>query len=676
MTTAISPRSLISNNLLDALPKDEYERLSPHLECVELRLREVLHEPDEIIRHAYFPINSVICLMALMESGGTVGVGIVGREGMIGLPLFLGGSTTSTQAVVQIEGSAMRIKAEVFRKACDESGILRDLLHHYTQALLTQTSQAAACSRLHKLKQGFARWLLAVHDRVDGDEFKITQELLAEIMGVRRASVTEAAIELQAEGVIDYTRGLIRVIDREALESAACECYELVVGEFDRLLTIELVEKARNLRGPVWNGTERRHGEPNGRKAFERLREINSRLLMAGIREQEARDEAEEANQAKDEFLATLSHELRTPLTAMLGWSRMLRTTRLDKAASTRALEIIERNAEAQVRLIEDMLDVSRIIAGKLRLEAQTFNLGSVIEAAVDVVRPMADAKNIQIQCALDSQIDSFSGDQKRLQQVVSNLLTNAVKFTPQGGRVEARLDRVDSQACITVSDTGQGISPDFLPHVFDRFRQADSAMTRASGGLGLGLAIVRHLVELHGGTVRAESRGEGQGAIFTVELPLVFRQAETSDTQGATERAEDVAGAFEGSGALDGLRVLVVDDEADTRELLAFVLEQCGARVMTVASAREALDTLAESKFDVLLSDIGMPGEDGYQLIRRVRSLDRQQGGNIPAVALTAYATEEDRTRAFSAGFQVHMAKPVEPTQLIAVVSHLAGRI
>jgi CheY-like chemotaxis protein len=359
----------------------------------------------------------------------------------------------------------------------------------------------------------------------------------------------------------------------------------------------------------------------------------------------------------------------------MLGWSRLLRTTKLDKAASTRALEIIERNAEAQVRLIEDMLDVSRIIAGKLRLEVQPLDPASLVEAAVDVVRPTADAKSIRIKCALDAQIDSFSGDQKRLQQVVLNLLTNAVKFTPEGGRVEVRLERTGSQVQLKVSDTGQGIGKDFLPHVFDRFRQADSSTTRESGGLGLGLAIVRHLVELHGGTVRAESSGEGQGATFIVELPITAHRAEESNSRRSLQRLKDGDG-FECAGALAGLRVLVVDDEQDTRELLAFMLEQCGAMVTIVASARAALDAIAQSKPDVLLSDIGMSGEDGYKLISRVRSLDHKQGGNIPAVALTAYATEEDRARAFSAGFQVHMAKPIEPTQLIAVVSHLAGRI
>jgi signal transduction histidine kinase len=666
----------IGNLLLSCLPRDAYTRIEPDLKPVSLVRREVLYEPDDTISHAYFPINSVVCLMALMESGGAAGVGVVGREGMIGLPLFLGGNTTSNQAVVQVGGDALKIKAEVFRKACDESGVLRDLLHLYTQALLAQTAQAAACSRLHKLRYGLARWLLAIHDRIDGDEFKITHELLAEMMGVRRAGVTEAALELHAEGVIDYNRGLIRVVDREALEAAACECYEVVKGEFDRLLTVQLVDKAGSVTHYAWNGVERRQAEVNGKQTLETLREINSRLLMAAVREQEARDEAEEANQAKDEFLATLSHELRTPLTAMLGWSRMLRTTKLDKAASVRALEIIERNAEAQVRLIEDLLDVSRIIAGKLQLEVQPLDPTSVIKAAVDVVRPAALAKGIQIKCALDSQAGLLDGDQKRLHQVVSNLLTNAIKFTPHGGHVEVRLERTDSHIRIMVSDTGRGISPEFLPHVFERFRQADSTTTRASGGLGLGLAITRHLVELHGGAIRAESLGEGRGATFTVELPFTLSQTQTGDSKPPLRRAEDETADVECAGVLDGLRVLVVDDERDTRELLAFVLEQCGAGVETVGSTVEALDALAQFKPHVLLSDIGMPGEDGYELIRRVRAFKRESGGSVPAAALTAYTTADDRERVLSAGFQVHIAKPVELSNLVAIVAHLAGRI
>jgi signal transduction histidine kinase len=304
---------------------------------------------------------------------------------------------------------------------------------------------------------------------------------------------------------------VIRVIDRQGLEAASCECYELVKKEFNRLA----VEDTENSKIRKSNGIERRDGELTHKRDLQRLLEINSRLLMAGIREQEARDQAEEANKAKDEFLATLSHELRTPLTAMLGWTRLIRTTKLDDVTFLRALETIERSAQAQAQLIEDMLDVSRIVAGKLALQTRQLDLSSVIQTGIDVVRPMADSKNIHIHYTCDSKIDSLTGDPKRLQQVVLNLLTNAIKFTPRDGRVDVRLARLNRNAEITVRDTGQGITPDFLPHVFDRFRQGNGAVRKHSAGLGLGLAIVQHLVKLHGGVVRAESAGQEQGATF-----------------------------------------------------------------------------------------------------------------------------------------------------------------
>ena len=387
-----------------------------------------------------------------------------------------------------------------------------------------------------------------------------------------------------------------------------------------------------------------------------------------------ARKEAEEANRIKDEFLATLSHELRTPLTAIIGWSAMLRGNKFDEATVANALETIERNAKAQAQIIEDLMDVSRIITGKLRLDVQAVELASVVAAAVDAIRPAAEAKNIRLQALLDPQAGPVSGDPSRLQQVVWNLLTNAVKFTPKGGRVQVRLERVNSHVEVTVSDTGQGIAPEFLPHVFDRFRQADMTYTREHGGLGLGLSIVRQLVELHGGTVHAESAGTGQGATFVVQLPIMAarRQAERP------ERRHPTAGGgapLECPPSLAGLRVLVVDDEADTRVLLRAMLERCGSEVMTAASAAEALELFKESRPDVLVSDIGMPGEDGYALIGSVRKLEEGRGGRVPAVALTAYARAEDRVRALRAGFQVHVPKPIEPVELVTVVASLAGR-
>jgi PAS domain S-box-containing protein len=388
--------------------------------------------------------------------------------------------------------------------------------------------------------------------------------------------------------------------------------------------------------------------------------------------------EAQEVNRLKDEFLATLSHELRTPLTAVLGWTRLLGTGQLDEATARRAMDTIERNAQSQVQLIDDILDVSRIIRGKLRLNVRAVELAPVIESAVDSVRPAAEAKGIRLHVVLDRQAGPVSGDPDRLQQVVWNLLSNAIKFTPKDGRVQVLLARADSQLEITISDTGQGIAPEFLPYVFDRFRQADPTTTRAHGGLGLGLAIVRHLVELHGGQVRAESAGAGRGATFRVVLPLLAMQAAGSRPP-AERRAAAQAGPngfpLDCPPELAGLRVLICEDDADSRELLIAVLRQCEAEVLAVARAADALDALDAWRPDVLVSDIEMPDEDGYALIRKVRARAPERGGQIPAAALTAYARSEDRMRALVAGFQIHVPKPVEPAELVTVVASLAGR-
>ncbi|MBD1939338.1 response regulator [Microcoleus sp. FACHB-68] len=390
--------------------------------------------------------------------------------------------------------------------------------------------------------------------------------------------------------------------------------------------------------------------------------------------EQEARAAAESANRMKDEFLATLSHELRSPLNAMLGWIRLLNTRKFDEATTARAMETIERSARSQAQLVEDLLDVSRIIQGKLCLNVCPVELALVVEAALDTVRPAADAKAIRLQSILDPAAGPVAGDSNRLQQIIWNLLSNAIKFTPKGGSVQVRLERINSHVEITVIDTGVGISSDFVPFVFDRFRQADSSITRTYSGLGLGLAIVRHLVELHGGTVRADSQGEGQGAAFIVTLPLMPVLIETREVEGIPPRVGRKV-PFDNPPSLEGLQLLVVDDEADSRVFLTTVLEQCGASVRAVASADSAIEAIKFLKPDVLLSDIGMPEEDGYTFIRRVRALKAEQGGRIPAVALTAYARAEDRMRAIAAGFQMHIPKPVEPAELATVVASLAGR-
>jgi PAS domain S-box-containing protein len=387
----------------------------------------------------------------------------------------------------------------------------------------------------------------------------------------------------------------------------------------------------------------------------------NAQLYAAAQRE---RANLEEANRAKDEFLATLSHELRTPLNAMLGWTKLLRTGQLDPEAASRALDTIERNTKAQAQLIEDLLDMSRIIAGKIRLDVRPVDLGIVVAAAVEVVRP-ALGKGVTLEMALETPC-VVRGDMERLQQIVWNLLTNAIKFTPEGGRIDVRLAAVGDRAEISVADTGLGIKAEFLPHVFDRFRQADSSSSRRHGGLGLGLAIVRHLVELHGGSVAVASEGHKRGSTFSIALPLA-RDADVLEAPATRE------GESNGAPDLSGLRVVVVDDEPDARDLLKVILENCGAETRVLESARQAFDAIRAEPPDLLLSDIGLPGEDGYWLIRQVRALGANAGGETPAIALTAYASEQDRARALAAGFHEHFAKPVEPEALLAAVAEIA---
>jgi PAS domain S-box-containing protein len=386
-------------------------------------------------------------------------------------------------------------------------------------------------------------------------------------------------------------------------------------------------------------------------------------------------EHARAANQAKDEFLATLSHELRTPLTAILGWTRMLQLGRLDAGRAGRALETIERNTRAQVKLVEDLLDLSRIVTGKLRLDIWTVDLPRVTEAAVESTRLAAEAKSIRIETALDPAAGPALGDPHRLQQVVWNLLSNALKFTPRGGLVQVRLARDGDEARLSVRDTGQGIAPAFLPYVFDPFRQGESAMTRTHGGLGLGLSIVRQLVELHGGRVKVESGGPGQGATFTIVLPLAAAWQPEPRAGSAPPAHGTGAVSARGFPALDGVRVLVVDDEPDTREVVATVLGGCGAAVVTAASAAEALAELERRRPDVLLGDLAMPGEDGFALIGRIRAAEADPARRLPAAALTAYARGEDRAAVLAAGFDMHIAKPIDPADLAQSVAELARR-
>ncbi|HBB32348.1 MAG TPA: hybrid sensor histidine kinase/response regulator, partial [Cyanobacteria bacterium UBA9273] len=374
------------------------------------------------------------------------------------------------------------------------------------------------------------------------------------------------------------------------------------------------------------------------------------------------------------------SHELRTPLNSVLGWAGLLRTRKFDETTTARALETIERNAKAQAQLIEDILDVSRIIRGKLRLNLCPLDLVPIVEAAIESVRPTAEAKGIKITSVLASLGEPILGDAGRLQQVIWNLLSNAIKFTPEGGKVEVQLERAGAHAQIRVSDTGIGITTDFLPYVFDRFRQKDSTTTRAYGGLGLGLAIVRHLIELHGGVVCAESAGEGEGAIFTVKLPFskITNLSQNSKNSLPLELPSEPAllnPSIPASNLLSGLEVLIVDDEPDVREFLTTAIEKSGGKVTAASSVVEALEVLEQSQPDVLVSDIGMPIEDGYKLIRQVRDRESQQGGFLPALALSAYVREDDYKSALKSGFQMHMPKPVDSTNLVMAVARLAGR-
>ncbi|HVR95847.1 MAG TPA: response regulator [Thermoanaerobaculia bacterium] len=490
---------------------------------------------------------------------------------------------------------------------------------------------------------------------VDGLEFlaQVTGDAPLPVIVLTGQGSEAVAVEAMKNGAQDYL--LKGTVSRESLERAIRNAIEKVALRRERRQAEEALQK---MYGELEVLVEQRTAE----------------LSEAHGRERDARRQAEEANRLKDEFLATLSHELRTPLNAILGWSQMLRTGKLDLATTQRALETIERNARAQSQLIADILDVSRIITGKLRLQLGPIDLPQIVESVLDSIRPAADAKSIRLSVALEPLAAPVQGDADRLQQVVWNLLSNAIKFTPRDGQVDIQLRQAGSDTLeLRVSDTGIGIPIYFLPYVFDRFRQAESNTTRSHGGLGLGLSIVRHLVEQHGGTVHVESAGEGQGAAFLVRLPVRSPAAAAGDSP--RQRSEPGLRERWSLPPLDGLHVLVMDDEVDTRDLVSTALIHSGARVTAVSSVAEALDALDRLRLDVLVSDIGMPGEDGYSLMRKVRAREPERGGLMPALALTAYARAEDRTQALAAGFQMHVAKPVDPAALIAAVASLAER-
>ena len=420
--------------------------------------------------------------------------------------------------------------------------------------------------------------------------------------------------------------------------------------------------------------TERKNAEAALKKAMEEAEAANRERLHLLDSEREARSRAERASRMKDEFLATLSHELRTPLNAVLGWAHILRIGKLRGDELKQGLDTIERNARVQAQIIEDLLDMSRIISGKVRLDVEQIDLPAVLNESIDTVRATAEAKGIRLQAVVDPRAGPISGDADRLQQVFWNLLSNAIKFTPTGGQVQVLLERVNSRIEVSVIDTGEGIAPEFLPYVFDRFQQGDASTTRRHGGLGLGLAIVKQLVELHGGSVRVKSSGIGKGTTFTVHLPLIAVYSEpdkerrhSRKTPRENQPLPDVS--------LANVHVLVVDDEVDARELVKRLLEMAGATVSTAGSASQAIERILAARPDVLVCDLGMPAQDGFSLIRQLRVLEERQESALPAVALTAYARSEDRVKALRCGFQNHLAKPVKPAELLAVVSSLAGR-
>ncbi|MEO8520194.1 MAG: PAS domain S-box protein [Acidobacteriota bacterium] len=505
---------------------------------------------------------------------------------------------------------------------------------------------------------------------VDGRFLEMNRKF-TEILGYEAAELYDLTFSaITHPGDREATGSLVRgLLAGETIEYSTEKRYLRKDGtEVWSLTSVALLRdgsgQPQRLLGVIEDITARKHTEEALRQSEQRYRE----LLES---ERAARSAAERLSEVKDEFLATLSHELRTPLNAILGWSQLLRSGARNPGDLLKGIETIERNARVQTQLIEDLLDMSRITSGKMRLEVAVVHPAGFVDAAIETVQPAADARNILLERVIDETAGPITGDAARLQQVVWNLLSNAIKFTPKGGRVRVTVARRDAQVVIEVADTGVGIKREFIPYLFERFRQADASTTRAYGGLGLGLSIVKRLVELHGGTVAVQSPGEGRGATVTVELPVAAPGGLVPDP-GAPKPGSV---SLEPHAELSGVTVLVVDDQADARELVQRVLEDAGADVITAAGAAAALDLVETRKPDVLISDIGMPEADGFELLRWVRALGTDRGGRVPAIALTAFARSEDRTRALRAGFAVHVSKPVDPAELVATVVSVAGR-
>jgi PAS domain S-box-containing protein len=561
-------------------------------------------------------------------------------------------------------------------------------------------------SKMLTLEGEVAGHVLSFRDVTERNKFEITANRLAALVASSDDAIIGKDLNLivtswnfGAERIFGYTAeemigtSIMRLIPPDRLEEEAEILSRIRRGQrSDHFETVRLAKDGRRLNlsmtiSPIMdaNGhvigaskvardiSERKKAEEALKKAMEEAEVANRERLQLLESEREARSQAERASRMKDEFLATLSHELRTPLNAVLGWANILRHGNLQGEELKQALDIIERNARVQAQIIEDLLDMSRIISGKVRLDMQWIQLSDVLNESIETLRSAAQAKGVYLQSRLDPFARPVSGDPNRLQQVFWNLLNNAIKFTPKNGKVEVLLKHAGTEVQISVIDTGEGIAPEFLPYIFDRFQQGDASTTRRHGGLGLGLAIVKHLVELHGGNVTVQSDGLGKGATFSVRLPLT---AVYSEPEKAGHRPEatlrEIPPMPEVS--LADIQVLVVDDESDARELVKKLLEMAGATVSTAGSAAEAMEHILAGRPDVLVCDIGMQEEDGYSLIRRLRAIEKKEEGVLPAVALSAYARSEDRTKAIRSGFQIHLAKPVEPAELLAVISSLAG--
>ncbi|HET7540076.1 MAG TPA: PAS domain S-box protein [Polyangiaceae bacterium] len=580
----------------------------------------------------------------------------------------------------EIEGVVLVFRDVTARKREEAR---RTFLADASSALASSLDYERTVSEVAKLSVPvFADWC-AVDLLPDGEELPVRIAVAhvdpAKAELARQLSLRYSPHENEQSGVLSVLRTgksqLFSEITDEMLAARARDSEHLTIAQQLQLrsaMIVPLTVRNRVLGALsfVYAESERRYSAEDVEYAEQLAARcaaaIDNALLFSS--EQRSRQAAEVANRTKDEFLAVVSHELRTPLNAIMGWAKLLAAGDLDEQRQRGAIETVERNAVAMAQLIEDLLDMSRIVSGKMRLEIQAVDLEQVLLAALDTVRPAATAKGVELESALDHEVAAFSGDPTRIQQIVWNLLSNAVKFTPRRGKVNLRLRRIDSAMEISVSDTGKGISPSFLPHVFEAFRQEDASSKRTRGGLGLGLAITRQLVELHGGLIRAESAGDGQGSIFTVTLPIAAVAG-----QGAPESASQRAKAsFERPEHLRGLQVLVIDDESDARKLVSAVLEHCGSVVRTAESVFSALTQLRQRVPDIVIADVGMPGEDGYDFIRQLRTWPRAEGGDIPVLALTAYASAEDRRRLLNAGFSMHVPKPVEPAELVAVVGTL----